>query len=153
MDNKQFDFYQKLRLKIKRYAKDQITRDSRWFDYIMITPDFFHLLCKLAVENKIPLKKRLKLAAAIAYFLSPFDFLPEEIIGPAGYLDDIAVAAYVLNDLINEVDPQIIKKHWAGEQDVLLLIKNIIANANEMLGKKLWEKIQRKFSKQKSPSA
>ncbi len=146
MDNKQFDFYQKLRLKIKRYSRDLSIKNNSWFNYILLAPDLFHLLCKLAVEKEIPLKKRLKLAAAIAYFLSPFDFLPEEIIGPMGYLDDVAVAAYVLDDLINNVDPQIIKKHWAGEQDVLLIVKNIIANANEMLGKNLWDKIRKKFN-------
>jgi len=152
LDNRQFDYYQKLRLKIKHYSKEAIGKENRWFEYIMIAPDFFHLLCKLAVEREIPIKKRLKLAAAIAYFMSPFDFLPEEIIGPAGFLDDIAVAAYVLNDLLNEIDPKIVNKHWAGQQDVLLLVKSIIANANEMLGKKLWLKIQNKFNKQKSAS-
>jgi len=77
--------------------------------------------------------------------MSPIDFLPEEIIGPAGYLDDISVAAYILNKLINDVDPKIIQKHWAGDRDVLLLIKSIIANADEMLGAGLWEKIKQKF--------
>jgi uncharacterized membrane protein YkvA (DUF1232 family) len=33
----------------------------------------------------------------IAYIISPLDLLPEGIIGPAGYAEDIALAAYVIN--------------------------------------------------------
>lgn len=66
-------------------------------------------------------------------------------LGPVGYLDDIAVAAFILNDLINEVDPQIVRKHWAGEQDVLILIKTILANADEMIGRKMWQRIMKRF--------
>ncbi len=145
MDNRQFDYYQRLKLRVKKYAEQESAKDNRYFDFILLTPDFFYLLCKLAVENHIPVKKRLKLASAIAYFMSPFDFLPEEIIGPAGYLDDVAVAAYVLNKLANDVDPQIIQDNWNGEQDVLSAIRRIIENAEEMLGKSLWEKIKEKF--------
>jgi uncharacterized membrane protein YkvA (DUF1232 family) len=145
MDNRQFDYYQRLRLKIRQWASKTNESEQEWFEYILATPDLFHLLCKLAVEPEIPIKKRIHLAGAIAYFMSPIDFLPEEIIGPAGYLDDISVAAYILNKLINDVDPKIIQKHWAGDRDVLLLIKSIIANADEMLGAGLWEKIKQKF--------
>lgn len=145
MDNKQFDYYRQLRLKISQWAQKTDERNQKWMNYILVTPDLFHLLCQLAVDSDVPIKKRIKLAGAIAYFMSPIDFLPEEIIGPAGYLDDISVAAYILNDLLNNVDPQIVKKHWAGEEDILMLIKNIIANADNMLGSGLWGKIKEKF--------
>lgn len=145
MDNRQFDYYQRLRLKIRQWVSKTDEKNQKWLNYIMATPDVFHLLCKLAVDSDVPIKKRIKLGGAIAYFMSPIDFLPEEIIGPAGYLDDVAVAAYILNDIINAVDPQIIRKHWAGEEDILLLVKNIIANADEMLGAGLWNKIKEKF--------
>ncbi len=145
MDNRQFDYYQKLRLKIKQWARKTDEQQQKWLKYILATPDLFHLLCKLAVDSDVPIKKRIKLAGAIAYFMSPIDFLPEEIIGPAGYLDDISVAAYILNDIINNVDPQIVRRHWAGEEDILILIKNILANANQMLGEGLWQKIRNKF--------
>lgn len=145
MDNRQFDYYQRLRLKIRQWAEKADSKNQKWLNYILVTPDLFHLLCKLAVDSDVPIKKRIKLGGAIAYFMSPIDFLPEEIIGPAGYLDDVSVAAYILNDIINEVDPQIIRRHWAGDEDILLLVKNIVANANEMLGKGLWKKIKEKF--------
>jgi uncharacterized membrane protein YkvA (DUF1232 family) len=102
-------------------------------------------LCKLSVDKDVPSNKKIKLVAGIAYFISPIDLLPEAFLGAVGYLDDIAVSAYILNELVNEVDPQIIRKHWAGEQDILDLIKTILANADSMIGSKLWNKIRRRF--------
>ena len=79
----------------------------------------------------------------IAYFISPLDFFPEGFFGPVGYLDDIALTAYVLNDLINEIDPQIVSRHWAGEGDILKLLKTILLNSDKMLGSGLWKKIRK----------
>ena len=145
MNERQSDFYQKIRKDVKQWVNDNLDKENKWVDYILAAPDLFHLLCKLTADSEIPSNKKLKLVAGIAYFISPIDLLPEAFLGPIGYLDDIAVAAFILNDLINEVDPQIVRKHWAGEQDVLVLIKTILANADKMIGSKMWQKIRKKF--------
>ncbi len=145
MNDKQSDFYQKIRKDVKRWVNDNLDVENKWVDYILAAPDLFHLLCKLTADNDIPSNKKLKLLAGIAYFISPIDLLPEAFLGPIGYLDDIAVAAFILNDLINEVDPQIVRKHWAGNQDVLDLIKTILVNADEMIGSKIWQRIKKRF--------
>jgi len=145
MNDRQSDFYQKIRKDVKHWLNDNLDKENKWADYILAAPDFFHLLCKLTADSEIPSNKKLKLLAAIAYFISPIDLLPEAFLGPVGYLDDIAVAAYILNDLINEVDSQIVRKHWAGEQDVLDLIKTILVNADEMIGSKMWQRIKKRF--------
>ncbi|MCH7773360.1 MAG: DUF1232 domain-containing protein [Bacteroidetes bacterium] len=145
MNDRQSDFYQKIRKDVKHWLNDNLDKENKWADYILAAPDFFHLLCKLTADSEIPSNKKLKLLAAIAYFISPIDLLPEAFLGPVGYLDDIAVAAYILNDLINEVDPQIVRKHWAGEKDVLDLIKTILVNADEMIGSKMWKRIKKRF--------
>lgn len=139
------DFYKKIRKDVKHWVNDNLDKDNKWVDYILAAPDLFHLLCKLTTDSEIPSNKKIKLVAGIAYFISPIDLLPEMFLGPVGYLDDIAVAAFILNDLINEVDPQIVRKHWAGEQDVLILIKTILANADEMIGRKMWQRIMKRF--------
>ncbi len=145
MDKEHLDFYQKLRNEVKQWVNKNVDKDNKWSDYILLAPDIFHLMCKLSVDKDVPTGKKVKLVAAIAYFISPIDLMPEGLIGPIGYLDDIALAAYVLNDLINEIDPQIIRKHWAGEKDILDLIKTILANADKMIGGKLWQKIRKRF--------
>lgn len=145
MDKKQLDFYQKLRNEVKQWVNKNVDKDNKWSDYILLAPDIFHLLCKLSIDGEVPTVKKIKLVAGIAYFISPIDLLPEGIIGPIGYLDDIAVSAYILNDLINEIDPKIVRKHWAGESDILDIIKTILVNADKMIGGKLWQKIKSRF--------
>lgn len=141
------DFYLNLRKKINEWFEKNIGKHHKWAEYILVVPDFFHLLTKLAVDKEVPKSKRVKIFAAIAYFISPVDLLPEALLGPAGFLDDIALAAYVLNDIINDVHPKIVLRNWAGERDILDLIKTILANANDMLGSGVWQKIKRMFSK------
>jgi len=139
------DFYQKLRTDIKKWFEARQGTDSKWADFILLAPDLFHLLTKLVIDPDIPASKKVKIAGIIAYFISPLDFLPEMLLGPIGYLDDIALTAYILNDIINEVDPKIIQRNWAGDRDVLSLVKTIIANANNMVGNGVWKKIKRTF--------
>lgn len=142
MDEKQNDFYLKLRKEIKEWMNKNVDKKNVWADYILIAPDMFHLLVKLTLDKDVPAGKKIKLAAAITYFISPIDLLPEAILGPFGYLDDVSLAAYILNDMMNEIDPLIIRRNWAGEQDILILIKNIISHASHMLGGKLWQKLK-----------
>lgn len=145
MNQKQQDFYQKIRLQITEWIRTKSKRENRWTEYILLAPDLFHLLCKLLIDPEVLSSKKIKVAAIIAYFISPVDFIPEGLIGPLGYLDDIALTAYLLNDLINEVNPQVVLRNWAGDKDVLILVKTILLNADKMLGSGLWKKIRKKF--------
>jgi uncharacterized membrane protein YkvA (DUF1232 family) len=145
VDQRQQDFYQKLRIQIISWIGQKNNRNQRWAEYILLAPDLFHLLCKLMLEAEVPPAKKIKLAAVIAYFISPLDFFPEGFFGPIGYLDDIALTAYVLNDLINEIDPRIVSHNWAGDGDILNLLKTILLNSDKMLGSGLWRKIRQKF--------
>jgi len=145
MDEQHKDFYQKLRTDVKKWLDERTASDKRWTEYVMLAPDLFHLLTKLVLDPDVPASKKVKIAGIIAYFISPLDFLPEMLLGPIGYLDDIALTAFILNDIINEVDPKIIQRNWAGEKDILVLVKTIVANANNMIGSGLWKKIRRTF--------
>jgi uncharacterized membrane protein YkvA (DUF1232 family) len=112
---------------------------------LLFAPDLFHLLCKLSLDPEVPVKEKAKLAGAIAYFVSPVDLVPEALVGPIGYADDIAVAAYVLNEIVNHTDQHAVQKHWAGDGEVLVVIQQIIQAADEMVGKGLWRKLKMKF--------
>ncbi len=143
MNRDQRDFYQKMRKQIHAYLK---RKNFKHAELLMLAPDFFHLLVKLSLDSRVPNDKKVKFAAGVAYFIMPIDFLPEAILGPIGYMDDLAVAAYILNDYLNNNDPDIIYEHWAGEGDVLASIQNIATTANYFLGEGLWTRIKKKFS-------
>ena len=143
---KEMDFYQKLRVKFKDWMTSDEGKTSKWAEYLMFAPDLFHLLCKLAIDTDVSVSDKAKLAGVIVYFISPVDLIPEALLGPAGYADDLVVAAWVLNNMVNHVDQDIIRKHWAGEEDVLQVIQQIIGVADQMIGSGMWEKVKRKFS-------
>jgi uncharacterized membrane protein YkvA (DUF1232 family) len=145
MDKEQKDFYQKLRIQIKNWVEKKSNKEHKWAEYILLAPDLFHLLCKLMLEDDIPSAKKVKLAGVIVYFILPIDLLPEALFGPVGYLDDIALTAYVLNDIINDVNPEIVTRNWAGEREILNLIKTILVNSDKMVGSGLWRKILKRF--------
>jgi uncharacterized membrane protein YkvA (DUF1232 family) len=132
-DERYRDFYQRLRERIRsRMGNDG--KKGRFSEYLMAAPDLFHLLVKLLRDEKVPLEYKAWLGFVIAYFISPIDLIPESIVGPVGYLDDIALAAFVLNRLINRIDPGIVEGHWAGDGDVIDLIRKIVTLADQMIG-------------------
>lgn len=137
------DFYQKLREKFRKWASSKEGKTNKWTEYLLFAPDLFHLLCKLSIDKNVPAKQKAKLAGAIAYFVCPIDLIPEAIVGPVGYIDDIALAAYVLDSIINKTGPSVVKKHWAGDQDVLEVIQHILEVADEMVGSGLWKKLKK----------
>ncbi|MCU7493756.1 MAG: YkvA family protein [Bacteroidota bacterium] len=147
MDNKEKDFYLRLRGQIKDWFNNKAGRNQKWSEFILLAPDIFHLLYKVARDPEVPMSSKLKIGAAIAYFIAPIDLIPEAFLGPIGYLDDITVAAYALNQLVGDVNPEIIRRHWAGDQDILRLVKTIIVNADLMLGKGIFRKIKKLFGK------
>ena len=136
------DFYHDLRAKFKTWIHSDEGKNHKWSEYLLAAPDLFHLLCKLSIDKDVPIKEKAKLAGAIAYFVSPIDLIPEALVGPIGYVDDISLAAYVLNQIVNNTDPEVIKRHWAGEGDVLELIQRILEKADEMIGSGLWTKLK-----------
>ncbi len=141
----QEDFYQNLRNKMKDWLGTEEGKDYKWAEYIMFAPDLFHLLIKMSFDKEVPTAEKAKLAAAIAYFVSPVDLIPEALLGPIGFADDIAVAAWVLNSIVNDTDPEIVRKHWAGDGEVLEIIRKIIKAADAMVGSGLWAKIKSKL--------
>jgi uncharacterized membrane protein YkvA (DUF1232 family) len=136
------DFYMRLRRQVSTYLEKNY---FKYADILLLAPDLFHLLVKLSTDKRVALDKKIKFLAVIAYFISPLDFLPEMILGAIGYLDDIALSAYILNKFINQTDAAIVREHWAGSQDILTVIKNILFTADSMIGSGLWRKIRRRF--------
>ncbi|QTA84914.1 YkvA family protein [Desulfonema magnum] len=143
------DFYQKLRKTLRDWLQTDQGKNYKWADFLLFAPDLFHVLCKVIADKDTPLEDKAKLAGAIAYFISPIDLLPEAILGPVGYADDIVLAAYVLNSIINKSGQEIVQRHWAGDEDVLRVISQILERADEMVGSGLWRKLKGKFSSEK----
>lgn len=135
------DFYQDFRRRVRQWL-DGKGRGYKYADLLLVGPDLFHLLCRLVADPRVPMAHKVKLAAAIAYFVSPMDLVPEGLVGPVGYVDDIALAAYVLNGLLNSSHAHAAREHWAGEGDVLGAVQGVLALADGALGSGLWSHLK-----------
>lgn len=135
------DFYRKLRRTVKIWAGSEQSRAHRYADFILAGPDLFMLLVRLARDERVNQRNRAKLAAAAAYFVSPLDFVPELLLGPPGLVDDVALSALVLHDVLESTDPAVVREHWEGDADLLDLIRRILAAADTMLGGPTWRRL------------
>jgi len=142
MDDNNIGYYHNLRQRVVKWAASPEGQKNKWLEYILIVPDMFYLLAKLISDPEMPVKNKAKLGIALAYFISPIDIIPEMLLGPLGFTDDLIISALVLNILLNETDPELILKHWAGEEDILLLIRRILETAEQMVGKGVLGKIK-----------
>jgi uncharacterized membrane protein YkvA (DUF1232 family) len=134
------DFYRSLRRRIRDWLAGK-GKAYRYADMLWVAPDLLHLLCRLVVDRRVPSADKARLAAAIAYFVSVFDFMPEFILGPVGYLDDVALAAFVLHKLIGEGLADVAKEHWAGDGDLLQVLQRILDLSNQAIGSGLWSRL------------
>jgi uncharacterized membrane protein YkvA (DUF1232 family) len=139
--SRETQFYHKLRKTVKIWAGGEKSRANRYADFILAGPDLFMLLVRLSQDDRISRTDKAKLAGAAAYFINPFDFVPEIILGPAGLVDDIALSAYVLHDVLEHTDPAVVREHWEGSTDILDLIRQILAVADAMVGGPIWRRL------------
>lgn len=105
------DFYDVIRENLEKFEGD-------YDDYIDYGPDLFKLLTEILNERDVNPQLRLKVCAAIAYYVAPFDVIPETIYGPNGYIDDIYVCCFVLKEIESEMGIEFLESLWEGEQDL-----------------------------------
>lgn len=138
----EIDFYQQLRERFKSWSATEEGKNYQFARYLLAAPDLFHLMCKLSLDERVSIKHKAMLGGAVAYFISPIDLLSEAVLGPLGYVDDIGLSAYVLKKIIDE-NPEPVLEHWAGDGDVLELVKKILDAADSMIGSGLWDKVKK----------
>jgi uncharacterized membrane protein YkvA (DUF1232 family) len=128
------EFYRNLREKVAGYT-------GAYADYVLLVPDLFLLITRLMLDPRIDGKHKVYMGAALAYVISPIDFLSARRFGPLGYLDDLVVVVAALNMLFNEVDREIILEHWSGKADLLATVQKVLAQADDLVGKGRLDKI------------
>ena len=87
-----------------------------------IIPDCLMLLRALLRDPRVPRRRKLLLAALLAYLAMPIDLVPD-FIPVAGQLDDAIVVALGLRAVLRSAGPELLCEHWRGPQrslDVLL---------------------------------
>ncbi|MCM3079521.1 MULTISPECIES: DUF1232 domain-containing protein [Brevibacillus] len=134
-------FYDKLRAKIEAFIREKGVNEKA-ASYILLAPDLFVLLARLMLDKRVGIQSKAIAGLAVAYFISPIDFIPEALIGGMGLLDDVILAVYALRRILVEVDEAVVREHWNGEQDVLGVITKVITDADNLVGQKIVTKLK-----------
>jgi len=140
-------FYDRIRNTIQRYVESKGTLVGKTASYLLLVPDVFILLWRLTSDSRVNGKDKVLLGSAVAYYVMPFDLIPEALVGPAGYLDDLVFGVYVLNKILGNVDASILREHWSGSEDVLDSIQNVLNAAESLVGTELVGRIKKMMGK------
>jgi uncharacterized membrane protein YkvA (DUF1232 family) len=101
------------------------TGRQRLGKYVRFIPAFAALVYRLMKDPRVPARAKATLLLAAGYVASPIDFVPDWILG-LGQFDDLIVAAFALDQILNRVPEHIVLEHWDGDEDVLQIIKEIL---------------------------
>jgi len=147
LDEPKLKFYESLRQRAKTWSstKGGVIGDKLG-EYLFILPDLFILICRLAVDKRVPAKKKVFIGGIIAYMMMPLDIIPD-FIPIIGMVDDLVLAVYGLNMLLNDIDKKILMDNWSGEGDILELLQKISATAENFLDKNVLSRIKNWFKK------
>lgn len=88
-------------------------RNPRLRELALFIPRLAKLVAGVLRDERVPLSVKVGLGGAALYLASPVDLLPD-FIPVAGHLDDLLVAAVVLDALLNQVDRRVLLDHWGG---------------------------------------
>ena len=142
IDSTKLKFYEDLRKKIMGWTKEQLgSLGGKLGEYVFLLPDFFILICRLAMDKRVPVKQKMIVAGIITYVMMPIDLIPD-FIPVIGLVDDLVLVVLGLNLILNEIDPKILLDNWSGEGQVLDHLQKITALADRFLDKHLLQKIK-----------
>lgn len=123
------DFYEILKDYLESYP-------GNYNEIIDYCPDLLKLLADILNEKVISPEYRLKICAALGYFVAPLDVIPETIYGPEGYIDDLFISIYVINEIIDEYGYDFIVGLWSGEEELDGVLENCYDGSESFLGDK-----------------
>ena len=136
-------FYDRLRNSIRRYVDQKSGVLGKTADFLLLVPDVFILLWRLANDSRVTGKDKILLVSAVGYYIFPFDILPEALLGPMGYLDDLVFGVYVLNKMLSTTDAAVLREHWSGSEDILASIQRVLTAADSLVGSSMVGKIKK----------
>ena len=117
--------------------KDISGYEGKFSKLIAEAPALYRMMTRLLDDRALPRSMSPLVIAAIAYFILPEDIIPEEKFGPAGYVDDIYLCAFVANEVMKEsASPEILSRNWDGKAPVIELIGEILDREGELIGDK-----------------
>jgi uncharacterized membrane protein YkvA (DUF1232 family) len=129
-NDKYEDKYSKIRGRIVDRVPDKY---EKALQYAMLIPDITALLWRVFKDKRVKIKVKMMVVGVIFYLVSPIDVIPD-FIPFIGAIDDIAIAFFGLNAIINEVPEEIILENWTGNENIILITKEAVNYISKVVG-------------------
>lgn len=107
-------------------------------------PAYLRLLVGLISDRRVSRVDRLLVIAAIAYIVSPFDFVPD-LIPFLGQVDDVFLLMTALQRMVERAGGRVLRDHWRGDPRELdtLNVAGVAAAAGFFLPPRIQRRLRR----------
>lgn len=112
-------------------------------EYAKQLPQFLMLLWGLVRDPRVAMMDKVLVAGAIAYIVTPMDFIPD-FIPFLGEVDDVYLLVTALRRLLENAGRKVLLSHWMGDPEALrtLNIRLVIAAAAFFLPRRIRRRLQ-----------
>jgi uncharacterized membrane protein YkvA (DUF1232 family) len=118
---------------------------------LLLVPDVFVLLVRLALDRRVPAEARALIGGTLAYFVLPTDLFPEAVVGGVGYLDDLVIASAVLSQALGGALEPYARRYWNGDQELRQVLHDVSTSASALLGHNLYARLRRVLARRGVP--
>lgn len=105
--------------------RDKEAQQTKLKEYALLAPRLVKLLWRLARDPRVPARSKATLVLLIGYVVSPVDLIPDFLPG-IGQMDELVIAAFALDQMLNRVPPEVVREHWDGDKDILEIVQEIL---------------------------
>ncbi len=111
---------------------------------IWLIPSYVRMLFGLMRDARVSRLDRLLVLGALAYVISPLDFIPD-VIPFFGQVDDVFFVMLAVQRLMDNADESLLLDHWRGDPDDLstLTVSRIVGAAGFFLPATLRRQLRR----------
>lgn len=96
---------------------------------VKVAPTLLHLLISLLNHEEVSGRTKRIVGGAVTYFILPIDLIPEGVVGPIGYVDDVLISLMLIDRLLNgdnEREKALITELWRGTDEELDALRAIV---------------------------
>ena len=127
------EYIEKLSQDLKKWINTKESNDTKWAREISFLPNFLDICLDIYDNKKTSLKIKNRAESIIKYAESDFDHLSEAILGNAGLVDDLFLAALFLNEIKND-------SIYNFDDNTIKNISHVLLVSKEMLSSNVYNK-------------
>ncbi len=105
--------------------RDKEVHQTKLKEYALLVPRLIKLLWRLTRDPRVPARSKATLVILMGYIVSPVDVIPD-VFPAVGLFDELIITAFVLDQMLNRVDADVVREHWDGDQDILEVVQEVL---------------------------